>query len=469
MSLDQNSQDILTYLMHKSQQAQQSQQVNNLLAQVNERPQLLQHPLVYQVVLQLVKQRHLLSENNINVVLLQQILLKAGLTNQHVKTAFQNISSATSSPETITPPINGQQYSPGLQQQTHLNQSTPFSQESPMKPHQYSSPFVTSSTGTPQPKKLTLDQVKRVHLIIEECLGRNMNKSEAILTTAARVAAEGIGMSVVELVWNKLEEQNPEFFKNYHIKLLLMQQPDMSLPQGSSTGNNVTSQFVGNNILSQGSPSNVVPPLPLHTSPIVDQGYNMCSSPRGAGSSNNSCGGRRMSMDFGTLEHHQHPAFPSNFNPGRRMSIPGEFALGGVRPGFDTMNVQMQLLQLQQQYMNRQTSLQPQTQTSFSNNQSSSFSENTNYANMPHVQRRNSVDASMFQPLVYPQQVQPEPTIQYQQSTELCSPQLHAQTGQSHDDVMFDSLSSPRTLNAWNEDLFSPSALFSDVGAPDFK
>lgn len=69
--------------------------------------------------------------------------------------------------------------------------------------------------------KLTCNDIQMVQGLIERCLQMYMNQTEVVeaLETEANVTP-----MVTCLVWRKLEEQNPEFFHWYHLRLRVKEQ-----------------------------------------------------------------------------------------------------------------------------------------------------------------------------------------------------------------------------------------------------
>lgn len=61
----------------------------------------------------------------------------------------------------------------------------------------------------------------QVQNLIERCLQLYMNQKEVVETLSFQAKIEP---SFTELVWQKLEEENPEFFKAYYVRLMLKNQ-----------------------------------------------------------------------------------------------------------------------------------------------------------------------------------------------------------------------------------------------------
>uniref|UniRef100_A0A453SNA2 Angiotensin-converting enzyme 2 n=1 Tax=Aegilops tauschii subsp. strangulata TaxID=200361 RepID=A0A453SNA2_AEGTS len=65
------------------------------------------------------------------------------------------------------------------------------------------------------------EDVRKVQNLIERCLQLYMNQKEVIDTLSLEAKIEP---SFTELVWQKLEEENREFFKAYYLRLMLKNQ-----------------------------------------------------------------------------------------------------------------------------------------------------------------------------------------------------------------------------------------------------
>ncbi|XP_057781118.1 uncharacterized protein LOC130999576 [Salvia miltiorrhiza] len=70
-------------------------------------------------------------------------------------------------------------------------------------------------------RKLSNQDVQLVQNRIEQCLQHYMNKKEVI---NALIVQGNIEPCITELVWQRLEEENQEFFKAYYLKLLVKEQ-----------------------------------------------------------------------------------------------------------------------------------------------------------------------------------------------------------------------------------------------------
>ncbi|KAL3828867.1 hypothetical protein ACJIZ3_017669 [Penstemon smallii] len=69
--------------------------------------------------------------------------------------------------------------------------------------------------------KLSSQDIQYVQNHVERCLKRYMNRKEVINYL---IVQENIQAGFTELVWQRLEEENPDFFKAYYLKLLVKDQ-----------------------------------------------------------------------------------------------------------------------------------------------------------------------------------------------------------------------------------------------------
>ncbi|XP_020256636.1 uncharacterized protein LOC109833394 isoform X2 [Asparagus officinalis] len=70
-------------------------------------------------------------------------------------------------------------------------------------------------------RKVSRQDIQLVQNLIERCLQLYMNQKEVVDTLLYQAKIEP---GFTELVWQKLEEENREFFKAYHVRLLLKNQ-----------------------------------------------------------------------------------------------------------------------------------------------------------------------------------------------------------------------------------------------------
>lgn len=70
-------------------------------------------------------------------------------------------------------------------------------------------------------RRVSREDIQLVQNLIERCLQLYMNPKEVVETLLAQAKIEP---GFTELVWQKLEEENQEFFKAYYLRLLLKEQ-----------------------------------------------------------------------------------------------------------------------------------------------------------------------------------------------------------------------------------------------------
>lgn len=77
------------------------------------------------------------------------------------------------------------------------------------------------SVATCDNRKISREDIELVQNLIERCLQLYMNKGEVVRTLSSRARIEP---GFTTLVWQKLEEENADFFKTYYIRLKLKKQ-----------------------------------------------------------------------------------------------------------------------------------------------------------------------------------------------------------------------------------------------------
>ncbi|KAJ3701130.1 hypothetical protein LUZ61_004835 [Rhynchospora tenuis] len=77
------------------------------------------------------------------------------------------------------------------------------------------------SVASSDNRKVSREDIELVQNLIERCLQLYMNKSEVVRTLSTRARIEP---GFTTLVWQKLEEENAEFFRAYYIRLKLKKQ-----------------------------------------------------------------------------------------------------------------------------------------------------------------------------------------------------------------------------------------------------
>ncbi|XP_073027977.1 uncharacterized protein [Primulina eburnea] len=80
---------------------------------------------------------------------------------------------------------------------------------------------VSVSVSSNDDKKVSREDIELVQNLIERCLQLYMNKNVVVKTLLNRAR---IDPRFTNLVWQKLEEENPNFFRAYYIRLKLKQQ-----------------------------------------------------------------------------------------------------------------------------------------------------------------------------------------------------------------------------------------------------
>ncbi|EEC72441.1 hypothetical protein OsI_05770 [Oryza sativa Indica Group] len=76
-------------------------------------------------------------------------------------------------------------------------------------------------SGGEDVRKVSRQDIQLVQNLIERCLQLYMNQKEVVETLSFQAKIEP---SFTELVWQKLEEENREFFKAYYVRLMLKNQ-----------------------------------------------------------------------------------------------------------------------------------------------------------------------------------------------------------------------------------------------------
>ncbi|EPS70561.1 hypothetical protein M569_04203, partial [Genlisea aurea] len=70
-------------------------------------------------------------------------------------------------------------------------------------------------------RKVSLQDIQLVQNLIERCLQLYMSQREVVSTLLHQAKIEP---GFTELVWQKLEAENPEFFRAYHVRLIVKEQ-----------------------------------------------------------------------------------------------------------------------------------------------------------------------------------------------------------------------------------------------------
>ncbi|KAL4204351.1 hypothetical protein AMTRI_Chr01g109340 [Amborella trichopoda] len=117
-------------------------------------------------------------------------------------TSRNEVPPIASSSVTISPE------SQGYQQNTSRNEVPPVASSS-------------ISFSCRNHKEAALQYIDHVSNLIECCLQKYMNREEV---KKVLIDMKNINPSITNLVWKKLEEENPDFFKAYYVKLTLIAQ-----------------------------------------------------------------------------------------------------------------------------------------------------------------------------------------------------------------------------------------------------
>jgi len=114
------------------------------------------------------------------------------------------------------------------QQLAHQGHQQNHQHTSQQPQHQLSRQSQTVSAGSSTPpsssgesRKISCQDIQQVQNLIERCLQLYMNQTEVVNTLLNQAKIEP---SFTGLVWQKLEEQNPVFFKAYYTRLTVKQQ-----------------------------------------------------------------------------------------------------------------------------------------------------------------------------------------------------------------------------------------------------
>lgn len=84
--------------------------------------------------------------------------------------------------------------------------------------------------GREEARKVTFEDIQQVHLLVETSISHLLTQEE---TVALLERDAQIQPSFTRIVWNQLEEQNPEFFQSYHYALqrkMHVEDCDASMP-----------------------------------------------------------------------------------------------------------------------------------------------------------------------------------------------------------------------------------------------
>ncbi|KAF3494952.1 hypothetical protein DY000_02056837 [Brassica cretica] len=114
---------------------------------------------------------------------------------------------------------NGQELVQSSTQASHENQDEHKINQSVDAPPIQDAVSVSASCN--DSRKVSRQDIKLVQNLIERCLQLYMNRDEVMKTLLARARIE---LGFTSLVWQKLEEENADFFRAYYIRLKLKKQ-----------------------------------------------------------------------------------------------------------------------------------------------------------------------------------------------------------------------------------------------------
>ncbi|KAD5508798.1 hypothetical protein E3N88_16501 [Mikania micrantha] len=141
-------------------------------------------------------------------------------------------------------------------------------------------------------RNISPEDIQMVQNLIEQCLPYYMTQKQVIDILYQQ---EKIEPSFTELVWQKLEEQNQEFFKGYHLRLMvkdqimefnkLLDRQAALMQQLGSTGGNFQPKSNGSHLSSMNqnstcyAPKNISIPLKTENMTSISRGFNNCVLP----------------------------------------------------------------------------------------------------------------------------------------------------------------------------------------------
>ncbi|XP_071698757.1 uncharacterized protein [Rutidosis leptorrhynchoides] len=141
-------------------------------------------------------------------------------------------------------------------------------------------------------RNVSSGDIQMIQNLIEQCLPYYMTRKQVIDILYQQ---EKIEPSITELVWQKLEEQNQEFFKGYHLRLMvkdqimefnkLLDRQAALMHQLGSTGGNFQPKSNGSHIPPMHQNATCYTPentgIPLKTENMTDfsRGFNSCGLP----------------------------------------------------------------------------------------------------------------------------------------------------------------------------------------------
>ncbi|XP_072998681.1 uncharacterized protein [Typha latifolia] len=121
------------------------------------------------------------------------------------------------SQESLQDPQHMEEVKPSVQ----LTGEIQGNQQSTLGPEAPGADTTSLSVASSDNRKVSREDIELVQNLIERCLQLYMNKGEVVRTLSTRARIEP---GFTTLVWQKLEEENSEFFRAYYIRLKLKKQ-----------------------------------------------------------------------------------------------------------------------------------------------------------------------------------------------------------------------------------------------------
>eukprot|EP01103_Thecamoeba_quadrilineata_P006620 TRINITY_DN16349_c0_g1_i1.p1 TRINITY_DN16349_c0_g1~~TRINITY_DN16349_c0_g1_i1.p1 ORF type:complete len:233 (+),score=72.93 TRINITY_DN16349_c0_g1_i1:111-809(+) len=146
----------------------------------------------------------------------QTIISLENKENLH-PTSFE---SAPRDPNKLVPSLTSYHYNQQQQHQNqnqqhhnHMNSNVPHYLPPPQTLHQN---YMDEYDPQPDDRLITTQDLKKVQVLVERCLHRYLTRDEA---SVVLMHYSGIDPFFTNIVWKKLEEQNPVFFRDYYMVL----------------------------------------------------------------------------------------------------------------------------------------------------------------------------------------------------------------------------------------------------------
>ncbi|KAF0983714.1 hypothetical protein FDP41_007629 [Naegleria fowleri] len=267
------------------------------------------------------------------------------------------------------------------------------------------------SNGT---RKFSVDHIKLVQQLIEQCLKLYLSKTETIAFLCSKY--DNIDPAFISLMWFKLEQQNPEFFKAYNTRLqikdqitqfnqLVKEQAQLMQQQGlliQSSNSGFSQMSMPNSQLMNNSPLTISTNIPQSMNPYTSSPVTMntfVATPSNTPNIASANMTNPMNMNAGGGFVYANNLMTTSPSPNTSMVGGMQTQGGNGVSGLGNMNLQQQqqgpntlnFAQQQQQHMYRNQS-QPQT------NSQQQFSQNNfnapNNSSSPQKRTPDSMNVS---------------------------------------------------------------------------